>query len=460
MGRRGLALARAHRRGRRAVVPVLRDGHRLPVGAKGGRHRGRRSVPRRRVLHQPLAARGRRLHRQAGRGHRHRLLGIQSIPLIAEQAAAADRVPAHRQLLDPRAQRPPSAGSSRGNRGRPRRPTAMRRRCRAAASLRSRSSSPRRCVPRRSAARVSRRHGRPASCFAILGIFADQAVNPESNEIVAEMIREKIRSIVDRRRDRRVAVPEGLLLRHQAAVPRHRLLRDLQPAARASGRPAQGPDHDDHRDRHRHGRRLARVRRDRLRHRLRRDDRRAGRRRHHRPGRRHAEGEVGRRPDDLPRPDDGRVPQLLRHHRPGQPVGAVEHGGVDRAARRLGRRHASRTCGRGASTRSSRPSTAEAGWVQHVNDCADITLLPDGELLVHGRQRAGQAARVPALHRRRRRRTGTICDEVVARRLPRLPAFGARGRAVQRRRGPPAAARRRDGARHDGRARPAAARDR
>jgi acetyl esterase/lipase len=33
--------------------------------------------------------------------------------------------------------------------------------------------------------------------FAILGVFADQAVNPEANEIVAEMIREKIRSIVD-----------------------------------------------------------------------------------------------------------------------------------------------------------------------------------------------------------------------------------------------------------------------
>jgi cation diffusion facilitator CzcD-associated flavoprotein CzcO len=33
--------------------------------------------------------------------------------------------------------------------------------------------------------------------FAILGVFADQGVNPESNEIVAEMIREKIRAIVD-----------------------------------------------------------------------------------------------------------------------------------------------------------------------------------------------------------------------------------------------------------------------
>ena len=32
--------------------------------------------------------------------------------------------------------------------------------------------------------------------FAILGVFADQGINPESNQIVAEMIREKIRAIV------------------------------------------------------------------------------------------------------------------------------------------------------------------------------------------------------------------------------------------------------------------------
>ena len=32
--------------------------------------------------------------------------------------------------------------------------------------------------------------------FAILGVFADQGINPESNDIVAEMIREKIRGIV------------------------------------------------------------------------------------------------------------------------------------------------------------------------------------------------------------------------------------------------------------------------
>ncbi len=43
---------------------------------------------------------------------------------------------------------------------------------------------------------------------------------------------------------------------------------------------------------------------------------------------------------------------------------------------------------------------AESAWDQHVQDCAAISLHPTAELLVHGRERAGQAARLPALHRR------------------------------------------------------------
>ena len=42
---------------------------------EGARHRGRRPLRRRRLLHEPLAARGRRPHRQARRRHRHRLVG-------------------------------------------------------------------------------------------------------------------------------------------------------------------------------------------------------------------------------------------------------------------------------------------------------------------------------------------------------------------------------------------------
>ena len=112
--------------------------------------------------------------------------------------------------------------------------------------------------------------------FGILNVFADQGVNPASNDIVAEMIREKIRSVVRGSRDRRGALPEGPLLRHQAAVPRYRLLRDLQPAARPARRPAQAADRQHHRGRHRDGGRVVRLRRHRVRHRLRRHDRRPG----------------------------------------------------------------------------------------------------------------------------------------------------------------------------------------
>ena len=75
-----------------------------------------------------------------------------------------------------------------------------------------------------------------------------------------------------------------------------------------------------------------------IRHRLRRDDGRHRRRGHHRQGRRHPQGQVGPRAGDVPRADDRRLPEPVHDHRPGQPVGAVEHVGVDRAARRLDRR--------------------------------------------------------------------------------------------------------------------------
>ena len=66
--------------------------------------------------------------------------------------------------------------------------------------------------------------------FGILGVFADQATNKAANDVVTDFLRDKIRSIVKDPERRRDAVPEGPPVRHQAAVPRHRLLRDVQPA--------------------------------------------------------------------------------------------------------------------------------------------------------------------------------------------------------------------------------------
>ena len=242
MGRRSVPLAAAHRHRRATSPPLLRDGHRLPVGAEVARHRGRRTVHRRGLLHQPLAARGRRLHRQAGRASsapaRRASSRSRSSPQQAGQlpsSSARRTSPSRPTTARPR----PSGWSSWTPTATP---TARRPSGRAAAS--------RRRSPRSSAAmappEVRRERFEAAweagELFAILGVFADQGVNPASNDIVAEMIREKIRADRQGPGDRRDAVPERPLLRHQAAVSRHRLLRDLQPAARAAGRPAQDAD--------------------------------------------------------------------------------------------------------------------------------------------------------------------------------------------------------------------------
>ena len=152
------------------------------------------------------------------------------------------------------------------------------------------------------------------------------------------------------------------------------------------------------------------------------------------------------------------LPELLHDHRPGQPVGAVEHGGVDRAARRLGRRLPRATCATQGFDTIEPTEPAEAGWVQHVNDCADITLYPTANSWymganVPGKPRVflpyigGVDAYRAIVRRGRRRRTtsasscpgpgGTQCNDGVVRRLQPDVAMVLE---------------------HDGRARPAAAR--
>ena len=106
-------------------------------------------------------------------------------------------------------------------------------------------------------------------------------------------------------------------------------------------------------------------------------------------------------PRNLSRPAGGRLPQPVHHHRPRQPVGAVQHAGGDRAARRIGSPTASRTCATAGSTRiEARPDAAD-DWVAQVNEAANATAAAAGQaFLVPGRQRARQAARLHALCRR------------------------------------------------------------
>ena len=84
---------------------------------------------------------------------------------------------------------------------------------------------------------------------------------------------------------------------------------------------------------------------------------------------------------------------------------------------------------------------AEAGWNQHVDDGASITLYPERELLVHGGERARQTASLLALRGRRRR----LPRRLRRGRRPRLPGLlprRARWVAVPRRSDPSSAGRR------------------
>ena len=110
--------------------------------------------------------------------------------------------------------------------------------------------------------------------------------------------------------------------------------------------------------------------------RFRRHDRLGREDRYSRPRRPDAEPEMGGGAEDLSRSDDRGLPEPVHHHRPRQPVGAVQHDRLDRAACRLDRRCAS------AAMRDRRLDTMEAEqdaedkWVAHVNEVAYTTLYP------------------------------------------------------------------------------------
>ena len=234
-----LATWRIHHHGRRHHVPLVRHGHRLPVDAEGARHRRHRALPGRGVLHQPLAARGRRPHRQAGRRHRHRLVGHPVDPDDGQAGLPAHRVPAHAQLLPagPQRARPrrhagrPRAGPGRVPRGRRAGPAAA---CRSSQPARRRSLS-----ATRSAAPASSRRGRPAgsSRSSAATRTSEPAGQRRAGRVHARA--RSARSCTTRRRPRRCARRPPV--RHQAPLPRHQLLRDLQPPPRAPGEPAQDP---------------------------------------------------------------------------------------------------------------------------------------------------------------------------------------------------------------------------
>ena len=136
--------------------------------------------------------------------------------------------------------------------------------------------------------------------------------------------------------------------------------------------------------------------------------------RHPRPRRgRAAATKWARRAAHLPRPRRRRVPEPVHDHRAGQPVGAAQHDRCRSSSTWTGSPTASRTCASAAcdAIEADRRGRGRLGRPRQRG--RQLHALPAGRLLVHGRQRARQAAGVHALHRRRRR-VPRDCDEVAA----------------------------------------------
>ena len=223
--------------------------------AEGARHRGRRAVRRRDVPHQPLAARAASTWPAGGwRSSAPGSSGIQSIPILARQAARADRVPAHAELQPARPQRRPRPREG-GATSRPRTASTARRPA-------SRAGGQPRPVPVKSALDVDARGaggryeealGARGSWAASSAAYTDLVLDQAANDTVAEFVRGKIRAIVDDPGTAEMLCPTD----YPFATKRPCLdtgyyatfnLPDVAPR-----RPAGDADRGVHRDRRRHG---------------------------------------------------------------------------------------------------------------------------------------------------------------------------------------------------------------
>ena len=253
-------VAGADRPGPRRHRAVPRDGHRLPVVGQHARHprQGRLRGPD--LPHGPLAPRGRRLHRPAGRHHRHRLLGAPVDPDHRRAGGAPHRVPAHRHLrgagVEPAA-RPRRGGQGQGQLRRvPRRQPPDAERVRRVA--RPTPSRPRwRSTPEERQARFEERWAHGGLPF--LGAFTDLLLDARGQRAGRRVRARPHPSRRDGPGRGRAARPRpGHRL--QAPLRRHRVLRDLQPRQRAPRRPAGDADRAHHADRHADHRRAPRGR--------------------------------------------------------------------------------------------------------------------------------------------------------------------------------------------------------
>ena len=172
-----------------------------------------------------------------------------------------------------------------------------------------------------------------------LANYQDMFFSKEANDVIAEYLKRKIRSIVND-----PAIAEKLTPKtYPYGTKRQPLDTNYFETFNKKNVAAGGCEHrwsnrGDHAERHSRGWQGVSARHYRHRHRLRRDDWPAEEPRYQGARRQGAGAGVGGRSADLSRPGDRRLPQPVHDHRPAEPLGAVEHAGLDRAACRVDHR--------------------------------------------------------------------------------------------------------------------------
>ena len=181
---------------RASVGGVLHHGDRLPLRAAASRLQGPRFVRGRLVPHRLLAARRRRLHRQARRHHRHRVVRHPVDPDHRRAGRAPHRLPAHGELQRARAQRPHRARVRAADDGALHRSPPPRARDTTGGVV-SRTPNEKSALEVSEEERQQEFESRwQQGGFALGGAFADLAINSEANDTAAEFVRAKIRATV------------------------------------------------------------------------------------------------------------------------------------------------------------------------------------------------------------------------------------------------------------------------
>ena len=281
VGRARAAVGHRHRPGRPGVGAVLHHGDGLPVGREATRDRRHRHLRRRDLPHRPVAARGSRLRRSARRRHRDGVVGDPVHPGHRPRGRARHGVPAHTELHDAGQERPARPGGDQSAQGA----------CSGAPPGDARVAGRRHRADTRGLGAPRRRRSAGGAVRESVGVGDAVRDGCRVQRPLGRPRRQRHRGRIragpyppgrGRYRGGRAVVAPEPSVRHEASLPRHRLLRDVQPRQRHAGRRPLHPDHRDHRDRHPDDDRRVRRRRHRVRHRFRRHDRAAPPPRHHR----------------------------------------------------------------------------------------------------------------------------------------------------------------------------------